>query len=205
MRKQQRGITIVELLVASVVLGLLGLLTVALFRSGASGWKKLEAQSTMLADYEVLTAKISKEVQRSVVASVDIDSPGVNGPTLSFLSAMDNNGVFALDTTTFKPRWQKYLIFYFDQANRKLYLNEVELIPGSPEADAPEPLPSYDAFTGNIEDYRNGGRLLMTDLDTCTFTLNNSLIEVEVSGTRKRYGDEKPEKLHMICRAAFRN
>ena len=158
----------------------------------------------MLADYEVLTAKITKEVQRSVVASVFTDV-GVNGPTLSFLSAIDNNGVFALNTTTLKPHWQKYLIFYFDQANRKLYLNEEKLIVGSPEADTPEPLPSYDAFTGNLEDYRKGGRLLMTDLDTCTFTLNNRMIEVEVSGTRQRYGDEKPEKLHMICRAAFRN
>lgn len=191
-------------MVASTVLGLLGLLTVALFRTGASGWKKMEAQSSMLADYEVLTAKLSREVQRSVFASASM-AAGPNGSTVAFLSAMDPNGVFAVDTTTYQPKWQKYLVFYFDEPNRNLYLTEVPLAAGSPEADIPEPIENYDAGTNNIEDYRTDGRLLMQDLDTCTFTLDNEMLIVEVTGSRKRYGDSDPEKLHMISRAAFRN
>jgi Prokaryotic N-terminal methylation motif len=203
LRKRRRGITLVELIVASFVLGLLGLLTVALFRTGASGWKKLEAQSTMLADYEVLNTKISREAQRSVYGSASTDV-GANGPTLAFLSALDDDGVFVL-SDTYEPVWQKYLVFYHDQAKRSVYFAEVPLIKDSPEIKVPGPLQNYDGGSPDLDKYRTDGRLLMTDVDRCTFTLAGTMLTVEIEGSRKRYGDSKPETLEMINSTAFRN
>lgn len=198
------GITIVELLVASFVLGLLGLLTVALFRTGASSWKKLEAQSSMLAEYEVLNEKLSREIQRSVYASAST-AVSPDGSTLAFLSAIDEHGVFVLNPTTHEPEWQKYLIFYFHQPTRKCYMAELPLAAGSPEKDTPETLENYDAGSGNLNDYRKDGRLLMTDLDVCNFTLADSMLNLEIGGSRSRYGSSQPEVLKMTNSTAFRN
>lgn len=208
--RRPRGITIVELIVTSVILGLLGLLTVVLFRTGASGWKKLEAQSGLLADYEVFNEKLSREVQRSNFSSASkADTPDDTGTTLAFLSAMDDNGEFALDTDspapTFEPVWQRYLVFYWDKPSGRLYLNEVKLVAGSPEMNAPEPLELYDAGTGDINDYRTGGRLLMTSVDKCQFKLEDMMLTVEIGAKKSRYGDEQPEALDMINSVSFRN
>jgi type II secretory pathway pseudopilin PulG len=212
MRVRQRGITVVELIVASLILGLLGLLTVVLFRTGASGWKKLEAQSGLLADYEVFNEKLSREVQRSNFGSAyAADTPDDTGTTLAFLSAMDDNGNFALDTgpgppaPTYEPEWQKYLVFYWDKPARRIYLNEVKLAAGSPEVNTPVPIEMYSAGTGNINDYRTGGRLLMTDVDNCRFELDNFMLTVEVGASKRRYGDEQPETLNMVNSVGFRN
>jgi hypothetical protein len=204
LKQKQRGITLVELLVASFVLGLLGILTAALFRTGANGWKKMEAQSTMLADYEVLNSKISREVQRSIFSSASV-ATHPDGPTLAFLSAVDDTGEFVLHEDTFEPVWQKYLVFYFDQPARKLYLREVPLEDEAPEKDIPEPFEEYDEGSGDLNDYRTDGRLLMTDLDSCEFTLDNFMLTTEVKGSRVRYGDSQPETLHMINSVGFRN
>lgn len=201
---RQRGVTIMEILVACLVLALLGLLTIALFRTGASGWRKLEAQSTLLADYEVLEAKLSREAQRSCFVSAST-TVGPNGSTLAFLSAMNDDGVFAIDPLSYQPVWQKYLVFYYDQNARRIYLAEVPLVPGSPEISAPQRLEDYDAGTGSLEDYRHDGRLLMTDVDTCNFSLLDSILSFEIAGSRKRYGDTEPEILRMAGSAGFRN
>ena len=187
-----------------MVLGLMGLLTVALFRTGASGWKKLEAQSTMLADYEVLQAKLSREAQRSTFVSASTETDA-DGTTLAFLSAVDDSGEFVLDNGTFNPLWQKYLVFYYESSTRNVYLSEVPLAPGSPESTSPEPLEFYDAGSGKLKDYRTGGRLLMTDVDVCNFTLDNTMLITEIEGSRLRYGDSEPEELKMITSVAFRN
>lgn len=204
MKRRSRGITIVELTVASMVLGMLGLLTVVLFRTGASGWKKMEAQSGLLADYQVLESKLGREVRRSVFGSASAMSD-TNGTTVIFLSAMDDSGNFAVDEDTYEPRWQKYLVFYWDRAARRVYLNEVKLAAGSDEIEHPGQIEDYADWTGNLEDYRKKGRLLMTDVDECTFTLADTMLTLELSATKKRYGDEAPEKLDMLNSIAFRN
>lgn len=204
MRNKQRGLTLIELMIAGFVLGLLSLVTVALFRTGASGWKKMEAQSTMLADYEVLDGKVTREVQRSTYISAST-VVGPDGPTLAFLSAVDDTGVFVLDPVTGEPIWQKFIIFYFDQANRRLYLTDLPLDPASTLRTAPQALEAYPEGTGDLNDYRTGGRLIMTDLDSCTFTLNDSMLAVEVRGSRERFGSNNPETLHMISSMAFHN
>lgn len=204
MRQRARGITIVELLVTSFILGLLGLLTVVLFRTGASGWKKMEAQSGLLADYEVFNEKITREVQRSTFASAFTDSDPTEGTTFAFLSAMDDTGTFVTNDA-FEPQWQKYLIFYWDRPNRRLYMTEEKLVAGSPEIDNPKPLNEYGEFTGILADYRTGGRLLMTDVDSCLFDTDNFMVTIEVGATKVRYGDKVPETLNMVNSIAFRN
>lgn len=204
--KGSRGTTVVELLVAATVLSLLSLLTLALFKTGASGWRKLEAQSGLLADYEVLAGKLTKEIQRSVGVSASTGS-FPDGDTVAFLSAVDDTGTFTLDTSgSYEPVWQKYLIFNYDKTKRQVTLAEVKLLPGSPEALAPEPIETYDAGLLSLAAYRaTEGRLLMKDVDSCTFSLANSILTMEITGSRKRYGREDPETLHMKASAAFRN
>jgi Tfp pilus assembly protein PilE len=204
MRQRHRGITIVEMLIASFILGLLGLLTVALFRTGASGWKKMEAQSGLLADYEVFSEKISREVQRSNFGSAST-ATSPDGTTLAFLSAIDDTGTFVMDTAAYKPLWQKYLIFYWDQPNSRLYLTQEVLAPGSPEINFADRLENYDAGTGNLNDYRTGGRLLMTGVENCTFELNEYMLTVEIAASKSRYGDSQPETLNMVNSITFRN
>ena len=205
MRRRTRGLTIVELMVAMTVLSVAGLLTMALFRMGVGGWKKMEAQSGLLADYEVLSGKLSREVQKSTYVSASTDI-GPDGPTLAFLSATDDTtGVFHLDPVSYQPRWQSYQVFYYDSAARRIYLHKVPLAPGSPEIDSPEPIEDYDAGTGNIHDYRTAGRLLMADVDLCTFTLADNMLVLQVEGSRRRYGTERPETLKMRTSIAFRN
>lgn len=195
-----------EVLVAAGVLSLLGLLTLALFQTGASGWKKMEAQSGLLADYEVLAGKLVREVQRSVAASASTGTFS-DGDAVSFLSALDDTGTFVLDTGgSYKPVWQRYLIFNYDKNKRQVLLSEVKLVPGSPEALAPEPIENYDAGLHSLAAYRTGeGRLLMSDVDSCSFTITDAILTTEIRGSRKRYGREDPEKLHMKASVAFRN
>lgn len=131
-----------------------------------------------------------------------------DGTALSFLSAVDDTGTFVIDTAgDYKPVWQKYLIFNYDSNKREVTLNDVVLIGGSPQAKAPAPIETYDAGTGPkpLSSYRTGGRLLMKDVDACTFSLNNNILTVEVKGSRKRYGRIDPEKLQMKASANFRN
>lgn len=197
----RRAITVSELLVAMGILGLLGVLTVVLFRTGASGWKKIGAQSDLLSDYQVFSEKVARESHRSAFASASVANHA-DGTTLAFLSAMDDTGTFVIDESTFTPIWQKYLVFYWDKPSRQIFLAEVELATPS---TAVQRLEDYDEGTGDLNDYRKGGRLLMTNVDHCSFELLNTMLTVEIAASKLRYGDEEPETLSMLTSVAFRN
>lgn len=191
-----RGHTLVELMVGFMLLTLLFGMLYFVYRTGAGAWKKSETQVELLQEAQVVTSRLSREVERSVYDSAEVD-PGPNiGTAVAFLSCWnDATDQYDYDATSRSPIWHKYLICYYDAANQKVYWNETPL--GSPTTAA-APLPA-------LATYRSGGKLLASHVTRCDFTLSEEVLELQLELERKHYGSEKLEQIQLPTRVFFRN
>jgi hypothetical protein len=187
--------------VASFVLGMLFVLLFRIYQIGASAWKKGDAQPDLLQGMQVAKARLSVEIERSIYESLSL-GPGGNG--LSFLSAVDDTGVFRYDPVTLTPRWQKYVVVYFDAPNKNLMWTTVSVV-GTPQEMTPAPIEAFGPMLP-VQTYFTGGRPVARDLAVCTFAVTpDQLVSFTWIGQKKRYGSERLEKLELQSQLGFRN
>lgn len=199
-KKSYAGFTIAELLVSSFVLGLLLAVTFAIYRTGASAWLKSDAKSELLQVAQVVTARVNREVEGSAYRSLELD-PGGKG--IAFLTARDEHGIFQYDPVKLTPKWQQYVVLYFDQAEKTLYRREVSII-GLAQQDAAMPITSLGA--GPLATYFQSGQPIGRGIDECRFSVGaEEQMVLELSASKNRYGSETPEKQSVRVVTAFRN
>jgi len=130
MRKAMGGITVVELTVASVLLGVLFYCIYGLLSPGLKAWRESDVkvaiqQNTLLGMYRLINEV--KETNRFSVAVDNYDVPYQRiSSIICFLSSRNNRGdlvtkkIFCggewMDTG--EPEWQKYVIYYLDDRER---------------------------------------------------------------------------------------
>ncbi len=196
----EQAATLMETLVGAVVFLLLLGMLFYIYRMGASAWMKADTQVELIGPLQVVNDRLEREVERSVYDSFSLDSSG-NG--VAFLSAVDANGVFHYDPVTEKPKWQKYLIFYYDPTAGEIRLREVSVV-GTPQEDNPAPI---ETFSGNpLSSYFTQGRVLARGVTSCMFSLTaDQQVVVEATAEKNRYGSSVPERVSLRGQAYFRN
>ncbi len=199
--KNERGVTLAELMVAMFVLSLASVTLFLIYKMGASAWMKGNVKTELLQSCQVLAGRVSREVERSIYDSVSL-GPGGNGAAL--LSAQDANGVFQYDPFTERPLWQKYVVFYYDSTAKTVSLREVVGVAGTAQETAPAPIETFSG--GAITDYYNGGRVLSREVQSCVFSITPAQqLALNITTEKSRYGSPVPEKVSLRSVATFRN
>jgi hypothetical protein len=198
--RRARGFTIAELLISCVILGLLLTTCFMIYRMGAAAWMKSDAKTELLQIAQVATAKVNREVEGSCFESA---SAAPDGSGVAFLNAKDLDGVFVYDPVTVLPRWQKYVVLYFDPASLTLFRKDISVLGGTQES---APLPIDSLGQGPVQNHFNQGRLVAKGMQECKFSLTvDEQLVMEMSASKLRYGSSTPEKQTIRVVTAFRN
>lgn len=187
-------------MVSSFILGLLLTAAFMIYRMGASAWLKSDAKSELLQIAQVVTAKVNREVESSNFRSLSV---APDGSGVAFLSAKNANGVFVYDPVSIVPRWQKYIVLYFQSSDKTLYRREISVV-GQPQEMGAAPIESRGA--GAVETYFSSGQVVAHGMDVCRFsTTADEQLVMELELSKKRYGSEEPERQFTRIVTAFRN
>lgn len=205
MRSSHRGATLVEILVASFVLGLLLLALLGIYVTCSGSWAKVRSQSDMGQDLQVCLTKMERDITDSTIRSLSIDSTA-GAMALSILVPTDDDGAYSLDVDTGHLRWNRYRIYYLDPSGN-LMQRDVPLLAGSPQIDTPEPIETYDGGAGPmpLSGWRSGGKVVGRALSGFDVVLGSGRVELIVSTERQRYGSPTPERRSRRISCRFRN
>ncbi len=177
---------------------LLGLLLFQLYRVGASAWQKSDAELDLMRDLQVVLARLNRDAQGSTYGSLSRDATA-----LSFLTAVSSGSSpqFVVDPITFRPVWQRYLVYYYTPASQTLAVREEPMVPPATSA-AP-----IESVAGQpLSSYCNSGRPLATHVTLFQVDVTDpDLLEVTLEGRKKRYGSERLETLRMKTTVRMRN
>ncbi len=199
-KARQPGSTVIELIVACFLLGLLLASLFLVYRMVAGAWYKTSAQSEMLGRLQVISGRFESELEQSNSHSVSISA---DHHAISFLSAI-KDGVFVTDLEG-RTRWQSYVIYYYLPSNREIYRREVPLSLGDPEVESPGPIEDFGP-EDSIDSYLSDGRSVMKDVTNAEFSVGTKgLAAFDVSTEKKRYGREEPETGNLSTTVYMRN
>lgn len=174
-----------------LILSMMMAMMFLIYRQGANAWKKSEAQTDLVHSARGVSARLEREIERSIYDSASLDA----GTAVAFLSSYDDaTQRYDYDAVNRTPVWHKYLICYYDAAAREVRWKEVPIAPTT----APTPL-------AGLAGQRNGGVLLAKDVTRCDFVLSDRLLQLNLELQRKRYGSEAPESIRLPCSMFFRN
>jgi prepilin-type N-terminal cleavage/methylation domain-containing protein len=123
-----RGASLVEVIVAIAILGILTTTLFAMFKTGVTALRKVENQSELIRELQLLSLKITQEASESTYTSLSV-SP--DGHIVSFLSAVDSDGNFQANEFG-RPVWQKFILYYYDTADSTIKRTVVDFTPPTP-------------------------------------------------------------------------
>lgn len=177
---------------------------------GLNAFHKTTTKNDLHRQIQVMSLRLMDELQRSSIASVSLD-PATNSDTIGFLSALDNNGNFILDARG-RPEWQKYVIYYHESSDDKIYRVEVPLIATASQRRVPTPIENYNGGSGEetLSFYATGGRpvaRLIRRFEVELLPAPVSQVEWEIDAERTRHGldSSTPEQLTGKASAFLRN
>lgn len=195
---------------------MVGLLMTAIFgsfRMGLNAFHKTSAKNELNQELQILHRRMLAELEVSSISSVSVTP---SGNAISFLSPLDPDGQFQLDNQG-RPKWQRYVIYYHDSVNKKIFRRVLEL-PKSPpgptisEHRVPTPIEYYDPGSGrnSLSFYTTGGQKvtdLVEEFDVEMRPAPVSEVNWRVKVSRNRYGlDSKyQEELIGTASALLRN
>lgn len=193
-------------MVTCVIFSILMVLLFFAYRMGASAWRKADTESELLQNLQVATRKIARPLEASTSPSVTLSvSPSLTA--ISYLSAVDGAGNFAVQPGTIKPEWQHYEVFYYVPSEGQLYQTAVDLLPGSPERTSPGPIENFTSASGKhpLSSYCTTGRVIARHLTDFTVQSVDNMVTIEVEGQMKRYGSGRLEQLRLRSATHLRN
>lgn len=201
MRRDNRGTTVIELVIATVVfMGLMALL-VFTYTRGAAVWKKVEHQTSLLRELQVATRHLERNLETSHPLGITLGSQ-----KLAYLAAADSDGQIVLNGRG-EPLWHRWVVVYVDPEGR---LRQREIDRGDPA----EPPRSFEEEIGvPLDDYLTGAlpddRLLTHSGEILDFRFEptgdyGSLYELAIRAQEMKNSTEA-EKLELKTEISVRN
>ena len=202
-RRQDLGLTFIEVMVASSILLLLFGAISIIFHSSSQVWRKVDRRTSLLRELQVAVRYIERGVEVSHpfgLARAD--------KTLAYLSSEDENNDIALDAEG-RPMWQKFAVVFVDPEGR---LRRRLLPLATPSAQATSfqdefgvPLQAYLSLHGA----QNEDRHLTHSGKITGFALENagsygSLFELVIEAEQPKNSDET-ERLEIRTKISVRN
>lgn len=205
-RKPYRGLTLVEILIVFTLFGVLLTAIFGIFNMGMQAWHKASTKNEMLHQVQLVSFRMSKELELSALESLSINkTTGI----VCFLSPLDSNGVFVVDHRG-RPEFQEYVLYYRRAANDTVFRRTVPLISGAPQRRVPLPIETYDDGTGlkGLSTYATGGQQIakfIKKFEPGILPEPVSQLTWELRAERKRYGTNRPESVTSNSAAYLRN
>lgn len=193
-----RGVTLLELALSMGVLALLLALLFLVWHIGSRAWQGSDLRADLRNDLGIVVDNLARDVERSVYDSLSIDAEA-----LSFLSAVDYDGVYVLNDLG-QPVWQRFVLLYRNGEDNTL--RRIDLPLPVPREDA-VPIEACDMGGGllPLSAYLWEGRVLARNVVRFT---PSSPVERNVSvriGLEKEQRDRAPATLEVVTGATFRN
>ncbi len=164
-RSFSRGFSVIEIIMAAALVGLLTTLVFAAFSQGLRGLFKSREQSELLSQLQLSSRRIADTMDQGSFASVTLQSlnlsPQRHSDAVSFLTSYDDNGDPQLNGST-APLWTAYLVYYHDAPEDRVRVNRVDLRTGASQITFPTPIEKYSTSTGThpISFYRKDGDIV---------------------------------------------
>ena len=195
-----RGFSVVEILIASIILGLLVTALFGLFRTGIVSMRKVDNQTELIRELQILSLKITDEASASSFKSLCLSG---NHEAVSFLSAVDKNGVFRTDEFG-RPEWQEFILYYYQQEDSTIRRTTVPFVTGSPiEAR------TLEQYSGKSIDFYLGQgtpTILAHRVSGCRWDANPpAVIEFEFKVEKQRYQQKDMEQKRLFSAITMRN
>ena len=184
--KRRRGVTLIELIVAST---LLALLTGALFMgwdTGARSWLTASRKTERLSRLQLALRQIEKGLESSANQGLAFqNAPGIIAFPMAYPLKSTSGIGFVYQPGTSSPQWQKYAVFYFDGASRTLRTREVTIPVANPAATTTTPLTTFDDGSGvkPLSSYATGGAAVAEEIDTMTILAGTQSVEIVVNSS----------------------
>ena len=188
---KRRGVTLIELMVAS---GLLAVLTAVLFlawNTGAQSWLTASRKTDRLSRLQLALRQLEKGLESSSSQGLAYQ----NGPTIvAFpvaypLKTSPATGFVYLPGSS-SPQWQKYLVYYFDAPGRSLRAREVAISSTNLAAKTTTPLPAFDDGSGAkpLTNYATSGVVAAEEIDAVSVVAGSQSLEVVVTSNLSQGG-----------------
>ena len=199
-RRNRGGVSLLEIAIAAVILSGLLTLVFLIFRSGILSLRKVENQSTLVRELQLLSLKVSEEVRHSNYFSMGTST---DGTMLSFLSAVDSSDTFHLDAYG-RPEWQKFIVYYHDDSAQTV-MRLTEAYATATPTDA-RTLEEYSG--GPLTDFvgQNNPQPVSHNVSRCLWEIESStLLKFEFETEKTRYQSTDKEKKGISGRIYLRN
>jgi type II secretory pathway pseudopilin PulG len=136
--KNQRAMTLLEILVVCVLMGIVSFCLYNTLLPGIRAWRKSDVKADIQRNALVAAQRISRELRSSDIDSLVIikntcfDAEAGKSRSIdaiTFLSPYGQKGGLQYDAENSAVLWKKHGVFYLDPATHTLYLQEHEITP----------------------------------------------------------------------------
>jgi len=191
--------TLVEVIVASAIMGIIMLALGAVYRMGAADFSQTMAHSEMLGQARVVAGTLSREVGTSSYDSLSISD---DRQAASFLVRFGTAGTFAFNPADGRPLWQSYVVYYLEDGALKRRL--LPLPAGG--LDHAIPIEEYAPWGRKpVNSWRGDGAMVAAGLKVCRFESFSGRLRLTLQMQYKRVGRDEPEHLDLTFTTMFRN
>lgn len=199
MRPDRRAASLLEVMVAAGVMGLLVTAVFAIFRMGIAAWFKTDGLAELTQQGQLVGARWVRDAEVTCAAAVTV-SPSA----ICFPSALDDTGNYVLDNTTSELIWQSYRIYYLDSPSGEVRWLEV---PIDPPTRTVVPIEAYDPGGGArpLASYLTGGRVLARSVTVFQSSLNGRMSWLTMEARKRRPNSQQIEVQQNIFSAMMRN
>lgn len=201
-RSKNKGVSVIELLLASALVGLVTTMVFAAYWQGLRALFKGRDQSELLTQLQLSSKRIATAMSQGSFVSVSMDNVNLPGPArrsdaVSFLTAYDINGTPRLNGTT-APDWTAYLVFYHNDTEKRIMKNRIDLRAGSPQNRFPSPIDRYFNGTARqpITAYRRDGTIVARNIRSFGIDLLPTIpngYEITLEGFKQAESDNRPD------------
>lgn len=195
------GLTLIEVLITLSILGILMTAVFGVFKMGLLAWHKANTKNGLLGDVQVVNYRLNEELQFS-----DLGSVTAQVDALSFLSPCDAKGKVVVSSQG-RPLFQKYIVYYRNTADKKMYRREVPL---STPATVSRPIEDVNLGSGKkpLSFYTKGGDPLgrnITKFEPDLVPDPISQVTWKVTAEHPRLGTNRPESVVTDSTVYLRN
>lgn len=182
--------TIIEMMVALALLGMLIGIVLLVYMTGASAWRKGDTRSELLQDALVASSNLAQDVEQSTYGGLEATP---TGDAVAVLSLRDSQGSFQLsdDGTAL---WQRWVVYYV--RGGQILKTEVPWVAPPEDRTTPMPLSAYNPPL-TLADYLNGGRVIARNVYDADFAMvpGTAAVSLHIELRKKRYGRQDPEAI----------
>lgn len=197
--RQRNAFTVLEVMLAAGLFLVLSVALMNLFRYASRAALQGSTRASLVQQTNAACHRFAREVERSLY-----ESSTCTASAFSCLSALDSNGRFEYDAATRQPRWQKYLVFYVDTAERQFKVRTVS-VTGTPTETTPGPIEMFPPMAP-LATYATGGQAIAQEIYACEFGVTaEGLVQFWVGGEARRRDRVQPERFVQSTTIKFRN